>query len=40
MTRHVAFLRAINVAGHASVRMRDVKDAFESAGCKRVTTYI
>jgi len=40
MTPYVAFIRAINVAGHASVRMSDVRDAFVAAGCKDVRTYI
>jgi len=33
-------MRAINVAGHATVRMTDLKDAFAAAGCKDVRTYI
>ena len=37
---YVAFVRAINVGGHASVRMTDLKDAFTAAGCKGVRTYI
>jgi uncharacterized protein (DUF1697 family) len=32
MGTYVAFLRAINVAGHASVRMNDLKDAFVARG--------
>ena len=40
MRRYVAFLRAINVAGHAKVRMSDVRDAFSAAGGANVTTYI
>ena len=40
MTTHVAFLRAVNVAGHASVRMTDLRSAFERAGCASVRTYI
>ena len=40
MTKYVAFMRAINVAGHASVRMNDLKNAFAAAGCKGVRTYI
>jgi len=40
MHRHVAFMRAINVAGHARVRMSDVRDAFAAAGCRKVRTYI
>ena len=37
---HAAFLRAINVAGHAVVGMEDLKRAFESAGCRGVRTVI
>ena len=40
MTRHVAFIRAINVAGHPSVRMTALCDAFESAGCRNVRSVI
>jgi uncharacterized protein (DUF1697 family) len=40
MTQYVAFLRAVNVAGHARVRMGAVRDAFEEAGCRNVRTYI
>ena len=40
MPRHVAFLRAVNVAGHAQMPMAAVRDAFESAGGARVATYI
>lgn len=40
MTGYVAFLRAINVAGHATVKMRAVHDAFAAAGCRNVSTYI
>lgn len=39
-TRYVAFVRAINVAGHASVRMTDLREAFAAAGCRNVRTYI
>ncbi len=37
--RQVAFLRAVNVAGHARVRMAAVVRAFEQAGCREVTSY-
>src|SRR5690349_8927931 len=37
---YVAFLRAINVAGHATVKMTDVRDAFAAAGCRNVRTVI
>lgn len=40
MTRYIAFLRAINVAGHAIVKMTDVNKAFVAAGCKDVKTVI
>ena len=40
MYTHVAFLRGINVGGHASVRMSDLQDAFARAGCRNVRTYI
>ena len=40
MGKYVAFLRAINVAGHARVKMTDLKAAFASAGCRDVRTYI
>jgi uncharacterized protein (DUF1697 family) len=38
--RCVAFLRAINVAGHATVKMVDLKQAFVSSGCTDVETCI
>jgi uncharacterized protein (DUF1697 family) len=40
MTNYIAFMRAINVAGHAIVKMTDLRDAFAAAGCKNVRTYI
>jgi len=40
MNKYVAFLRAINVAGHAKVKMNDLKQAFIAAGCKDVRTVI
>ena len=40
MGKYVAFIRAINVAGHASVKMTDLKAAFASAGCRDVRTYV
>jgi uncharacterized protein (DUF1697 family) len=39
MNRYVAFVRAINVGGHAIVRMYDLQDAFLAAGCTDVRTY-
>ncbi len=38
--KYVAFLRAINVAGHRTVRMSDLNVAFLAAGCRGVRTYI
>ena len=40
MSQYVAFMRAINVAGHASVRMSDLRGVFAAAGCRNVTTFI
>ena len=37
---YVVFLRAVNVAGHARVSMRDVQSAFTTAGCDNVRTFI
>jgi uncharacterized protein (DUF1697 family) len=37
---YVAFLRAINVAGHAVVKMADLRDAFAAAGCRNVRSLI
>ncbi len=38
--KYVAFLRAINVGGHAVIKMTELKRMFESAGLKNVQTYI
>jgi uncharacterized protein (DUF1697 family) len=40
MPTHVAFLRAINVAGHGAVRMTDLRRFFERAGAADVRTVI
>lgn len=40
MSRYAAFLRAVNVAGHASVRMADLCRVFSEAGCEEVRTVI
>jgi uncharacterized protein (DUF1697 family) len=40
VTRHVAFVRAINVAGHPTIRMTALCAAFESAGCRNVRSVI
>ena len=37
---YIAFLRAINVGGHATVKMADVRDAFVDAGCRNVRSVI
>jgi len=39
-TRYVAFLRAINVRGHAQIAMSDLCTAFAGAGCRKVSSYI
>lgn len=39
MPRFIAFLRAINVGGH-TVRMKDLRQVFESLGLSRVETFI
>src|SRR5262245_29923982 len=38
MTEYVAFLRGINVGGHGTVTMEDLKKAFEACGFKDVKT--
>src|SRR3990172_9947675 len=38
--RYVAFIRAINVAGHAIVKMDDLKETFARAGCREIRTVI
>jgi uncharacterized protein (DUF1697 family) len=38
--RYVTFLRAINVAGHATVKMEALRAVFVSAGCKGVESVI
>jgi len=38
-TRYVALLRAINVPGHAMIRMPQLCAAFEAAGCRNVASY-
>ena len=40
MNVYVAFIRAINVAGHARIRMATVREAFTAAGCRKVRSYI
>jgi len=36
---HIAFLRAINVPGHVTVKMPALRAAFRAAGCANVRTY-
>jgi uncharacterized protein (DUF1697 family) len=38
--RQLALLRAVNVAGHGTVKMEDVRDAFAAAGAGEVRTFI
>jgi uncharacterized protein (DUF1697 family) len=40
MPRYVAFLRAINVGGHAVVSMADLRAQFEALGFAKVETFI
>jgi uncharacterized protein (DUF1697 family) len=40
VARYVAFLRAINVAGHGRVTMDAVRDRFTAVGCGNVRTII
>ncbi len=40
LKKYVAFLRAINVGGHAIVKMEDLRGTFVAAGCRKVRTYI
>ena len=38
--KYAAFLRGINVGGHAVIKMADLKRTFESCGLQNVQTYI
>src|ERR1044072_3211714 len=40
MPRYIAFLRAINVCGHHSVKMDFLRRLFESLGFSKVETFI
>jgi uncharacterized protein (DUF1697 family) len=40
MAKYVAFIRAINVPGHAIIKMQAVKAVFAAAGGANVATYI
>ena len=39
MTRYIAFLRGINMAGHNIIKMDSLKNTFETAGMKNIKTY-
>lgn len=39
MNKYVGFLRAVNVGGHAIVRMNDLASALSAVGCEGVKTY-
>lgn len=39
-SRQVAFLRAINIPGHPTIKKETLARAFEAAGCKDVRTYL
>ena len=40
MPRYIAFLRAINVGGHNTVKMDFLRQLFESLGFSNVETFI
>jgi uncharacterized protein (DUF1697 family) len=40
VAEYIAFLRAINVGGSSIVRMADLREAFVTAGCRNVRSYI
>jgi uncharacterized protein (DUF1697 family) len=40
MTDYIAFMRAVNVPGHGSVTMSEIRDAFGAAGCRKIRTFI
>ena len=40
MSTYIAFMRAINVAGHSVVKMDALRGAFAAAGCRNPRTYI
>jgi uncharacterized protein (DUF1697 family) len=40
MPQYVAFIRAVNVAGHARVTMTNVQEAFATSGCQNAQTII
>ena len=40
MSKYVAFLRGINVGGHKTIKMDELKEAFEANGFKNVETFL
>jgi uncharacterized protein (DUF1697 family) len=40
VSSYIAIMRAINVPGHGRVMMSDVRDAFATAGCSKIGTFI
>jgi uncharacterized protein (DUF1697 family) len=40
VSTYIAFLRAVNVAGHAVVKMDALRGAFTAAGCRNVRSFI
>lgn len=40
MTTYISFLRGINVGGHRSTKMVDLRDLYASLGCEAVKTYL
>ncbi len=38
--KYAALLRGINVGGHRKIKMEDLRDLFEKAGCESVRTYL
>jgi uncharacterized protein (DUF1697 family) len=40
MSQYVGFVRAVNVRGHPTLKMSDIKEAFTASGCTNVRTCI
>lgn len=40
MTIYVVLLRGINVGGHNKIKMAELREVLETAGCRQVRTYI
>jgi uncharacterized protein (DUF1697 family) len=40
LSKYVAFLRGINVGGHKTIKMDELKEAFEANGFKNVKTFL